>query len=54
MLDDITAFEPGKKVLFSAICDYCNLDDESLDVYHVHLNFTHLSPQAKEVTNLLV
>ncbi len=54
MLDDITAFEPGKKVLSSAICDYCNLDEDSLDVYHVHLNFTHLSPHAREVASLLV
>lgn len=53
MLDDITAFEPGRKVMFSAICDYCNVDDEALDVYHVHLNFTHLSPQASEVASLL-
>ncbi|HVK98269.1 MAG TPA: hypothetical protein VM553_00580 [Dongiaceae bacterium] len=54
MLDDITAFEPGKKVTFSAICDYCNPDDEALDVYHVHLNFTHLSAHAREVTNSLL
>ena len=54
MLDDITAFEPGKKVLFSAICDYCNPDEDSLDVYYVHLNFTHLSAHAREVASLLV
>lgn len=54
MLDDITAFEPGRKVAFSAICDYCNPDDELLDQYHVHLNFTHLSAHAREVASLLL
>lgn len=53
MLDDLTSFEPGKKALFSATCDLCNPDDQVLDLYHVRLRFTHLSPQAEEIAQLL-
>jgi hypothetical protein len=53
MLDDITAFEPGKKAVFCATCDYCDLDTDVMDLYHVHLSFTRLSPQASEVATLL-
>ena len=53
MLDDLTSFEPGKKVSFSATCDLCDPDGEVMDLYHVHLCFTHLSRQAQEMANLL-
>ncbi len=54
MMDDLTSFEPGKKALFSATCDLCAPDDEVLDLYHVHLCFTHLSPQVEEMTQLML
>lgn len=54
MLDDLASFQPGKKAEFSATCDYCDPDDEVLDLYHVHLCFTRLSSRASEVTHLLV
>lgn len=53
MIDDLTAMEPGRKVLFSATCDRCDLDGEIIDLYHVHLCFTHLSPQAEEMARLM-
>lgn len=54
MLDDLMSMEPGRKVLFSATCDLCDPDADVLDLYHVHLRFTHLSPQAEEMTHLLM
>jgi|GEM_PF-1869532 len=54
MLDDVASFKPGGKVSFAATCDYCDPDDEVLDLYHVHLRFTRLSPRASEVAHLLV
>lgn len=52
MLDDLMSLEPGKKVVFSATCDLCDLDDEVLDLYHVHLCFTHLSPRAQALAQV--
>ena len=54
MMDDLGSFEPGKKLLFSAMCDLCDPDEEVLDLYHVHLCFTQLSPGAEELTHLLM
>jgi len=53
MLDDLASMDPGRKAGFSATCDYCDPDEEIMDLYHVHLRFTHLSRRASEVAHLL-
>jgi hypothetical protein len=53
MLEDVTSMTSGKKVVFSATCDSCEVVQSILDVYQVRLNFTHLSNAATQVANSL-
>lgn len=50
-IENILDIEPGKKALFTAICDACKADDEVIDLYHVHLLFTHTSASVDELAH---
>ena len=53
MLEDVTDVSGKGKALFSATCDVCLPEEGMLDLYHVRLNFTHLSPLAQTVAKAL-
>lgn len=53
MLEDITQLEPGKKVKISGVCEGCELDESTLDLYCVRFSMSPLSSKAKDLIQAL-